>query len=432
MGFRGAWGGAGEAGGAEPALSASRLADSDDEEEERPSRKRRQVERATEDGEEEDMIESVENLEDLKGHSVREWVSMAGPRLEIHHRFKNFLRTHVDGRGHNVFKERISDMCKGEPALRPACWGRMRWGPAALRTAALGRWGPGPLGVDALGAWGGARALPAGRAPPAQPACPAPPPREPREPGGELRGPGGPGARAGLLPARGARRAAADFRRGGPGGGAGHVPQVRPHRQPHPRAHLPPAAGGGAALAPVSAPFPTMLGLQGGPSDAALTPRPRRQLHLNQLIRTSGVVTSCTGVLPQLSMVKYNCNKCGFVLGPFCQSQNQEVKPGSCPECQSAGPFEVNMEEVSASQTSRWSRCFHLKHQRLLLSSKWDDLENCPCSPRALPTASGGLVLTPWDLSGLSQGHDCPVGRLCCAVCGRPYLKALGLKRLDT
>lgn len=71
-----------------------------------------------------------------------------------------------------------------------------------------------------------------------------------------------------------------------------------------------------------------------------------RQLHLNQLIRTSGVVSSCTGVLPQLSMVKYNCNKCNFVLGPFFQSQNQEVKPGSCPECQSQGPFEINMEEV--------------------------------------------------------------------------------------
>lgn len=71
-----------------------------------------------------------------------------------------------------------------------------------------------------------------------------------------------------------------------------------------------------------------------------------RQLHLNQLIRTSGVVTSCTGVLPQLSMVKYNCSKCSFILGPFFQSQNQEVKPGSCPECQSLGPFEINMEEV--------------------------------------------------------------------------------------
>ena len=82
VGSQGAWGGeAGAGGAAEPTLSASWLADSDDEGEERPSRKRRQVERATEAGEEdEDMIESVENLEDLKGHSVREWVSMAGPR----------------------------------------------------------------------------------------------------------------------------------------------------------------------------------------------------------------------------------------------------------------------------------------------------------------------------------------------------------------
>ena len=143
-------------GGAEQALSAFGLTDSDDEEEERPSRKRRQVERATEDGEEEDMIESVENLEDLKGHSVREWVSMAGPRLEIHHRFKNFLRTHVDGRGHNVFKERISDMCKGKPALRTD--GRMD-----------GRAGDGA----------GVRALPAERSPPplllSLPAPPRPP-----------------------------------------------------------------------------------------------------------------------------------------------------------------------------------------------------------------------------------------------------------------
>ncbi len=77
-----------------------------------------------------------------------------------------------------------------------------------------------------------------------------------------------------------------------------------------------------------------------------------RQLHLNQLIRTSGVVTSCTGVLPQLGMVKYNCNKCNFILGPFFQSQNQEVKPGSCPECQSLGPFDINMEQVREENIS--------------------------------------------------------------------------------
>lgn len=66
-----------------------------------------------------------------------------------------------------------------------------------------------------------------------------------------------------------------------------------------------------------------------------------RKLHLNQLVRTVGVITATTGVLPQLSVVKYDCNRCGYVLGPFVQSQNSEVKPGSCPECQSAGPFMV-------------------------------------------------------------------------------------------
>jgi DNA replication licensing factor MCM2 len=74
--------------------------------------------------------------------------------------------------------------------------------------------------------------------------------------------------------------------------------------------------------------------------------RSLRQLHLNQLIRTSGVVTSSTGVLPQLSLIKYDCDKCSYVLGPFVQSQNQETKPGVCPECQSRGPFSINMEET--------------------------------------------------------------------------------------
>ncbi|KAG8516967.1 DNA replication licensing factor MCM2 [Galemys pyrenaicus] len=232
------------------------LYDSDEEDEERPSRKRRQVERATEDGEEdEEMIESIENLEDLKGHSVREWVSMAGPRLEIHHRFKNFLRTHVDSHGHNVFKERISDMCKENRESLV-----VNYEDLAAREHVLAYFLP--------------------------------------------------EAPAELL-------------------------QIFDE----------------AALEVVLAMYPkydriaSHIHVRISHLPLVEELRSLRQLHLNQLIRTSGVVTSCTGVLPQLSMVKYNCNKCSFVLGPFCQSQNQEVKPGSCPECQSAGPFEVNMEE---------------------------------------------------------------------------------------
>ncbi|XP_066256670.1 DNA replication licensing factor Mcm2 [Euwallacea similis] len=71
-----------------------------------------------------------------------------------------------------------------------------------------------------------------------------------------------------------------------------------------------------------------------------------RKLHVNQLVRTLGVVTATTGVLPQLSLIKFDCNKCGFVLGPFTQTQDMEVQPNSCPECQSTGPFSINMEQT--------------------------------------------------------------------------------------
>ena len=74
--------------------------------------------------------------------------------------------------------------------------------------------------------------------------------------------------------------------------------------------------------------------------------RALRQLHLNQLIRTAGVVTSSTSILPQLSLVKYDCQKCGCLIGPFTQNQFQEVRPSICPDCQSNGPFDVNMEET--------------------------------------------------------------------------------------
>uniref|UniRef100_A0A915PJC1 DNA replication licensing factor MCM2 n=1 Tax=Setaria digitata TaxID=48799 RepID=A0A915PJC1_9BILA len=71
-----------------------------------------------------------------------------------------------------------------------------------------------------------------------------------------------------------------------------------------------------------------------------------RQLHLNMLIRTSGVVTVTTGMLPRLSVVKFDCVTCGYLLGPFVQHQDEEVKPTMCPSCQSRGPFELNMENT--------------------------------------------------------------------------------------
>ena len=62
-----------------------------------------------------EVLEVIENLEDLKGHTVREWVSLPAPRLEIKNRFKRFLRTHTGEDGEVcVYKEKIKQMCEGE------------------------------------------------------------------------------------------------------------------------------------------------------------------------------------------------------------------------------------------------------------------------------------------------------------------------------
>ena len=72
-----------------------------------------------------------------------------------------------------------------------------------------------------------------------------------------------------------------------------------------------------------------------------------RQAHLNCLIKISGVVTRRTGVFPQLQEVMYDCGKCGFIVGPiFQQKGGEEIRPGSCPECQSKGPWKINTEKT--------------------------------------------------------------------------------------
>jgi DNA replication licensing factor MCM2 len=68
---------------------------------------------------------------------------------------------------------------------------------------------------------------------------------------------------------------------------------------------------------------------------------------LNGLVKVEGVVTKRTAVFPQLKLVKYVCVKCGTKLGPYTQqSDREEVGPGTCPECQSKGPFNLNMQET--------------------------------------------------------------------------------------
>uniref|UniRef100_T1J3P5 DNA replication licensing factor MCM2 n=1 Tax=Strigamia maritima TaxID=126957 RepID=T1J3P5_STRMM len=230
----------------------------DDSDDERPARKRRLAERAAEGlpAVDEEMIESVDNLEDMKGHTVREWVSLIGPRTEIFNRFKNFLRSFVDAKGHNVYRDKIRQMCEDNKQNFEVNYNYLAQEQHVL---------------------------------------------------------------AYFLPEAPAEmlkifdEAAKDV-----------VLSMFPQYER------------------ITKEIHVCI------SDLPLLEEIRslRQLHLNQLIRTCGVVTSTTPILPQLSIIKFNCNKCNYVLGPFVQSQNQEVRPGSCPECQSTGPFDLNMEET--------------------------------------------------------------------------------------
>lgn len=81
--------------------------------------------------------------------------------------------------------------------------------------------------------------------------------------------------------------------------------------------------------------------------------RDLRQLHLNSFVQVSGVVTRRTSIFPQLQLVRFDCLKCGFTTSPIAQNVNNGggsnkkssdnlIKPQSCPDCGSAGPFKLN------------------------------------------------------------------------------------------
>ncbi|XRB03866.1 DNA replication licensing factor MCM8 subunit [Pycnococcus provasolii] len=72
-----------------------------------------------------------------------------------------------------------------------------------------------------------------------------------------------------------------------------------------------------------------------------------RQVHLNVLVKTSGVVTRRTNVLPQVHTAYFTCMKCQRVNGPFHQDTDHEIAPSACIACQSRGPFELNAAKTT-------------------------------------------------------------------------------------
>lgn len=71
-----------------------------------------------------------------------------------------------------------------------------------------------------------------------------------------------------------------------------------------------------------------------------------RLTHLNALVKVTGVVTRRSGVFPQLRYAKYDCARCGFIMGPYYQDVNTVIRVPSCTNCLSKGPFTINSQET--------------------------------------------------------------------------------------
>ncbi|OAF71509.1 hypothetical protein A3Q56_00669 [Intoshia linei] len=202
------------------------------------------------------QIESIDNLEDLKGHSVSDWVSMIGPRTEIFNRFKNFLRTYKSENGNYFYREIIRKMVETNSKSLVVDYTYL-----ASQEQVLAYFLP-EAPTQMLKIF--------------------------NESAQEV------------------------------------IFNIYPRY-----VEITPDINVRISELPLIEDL-----------------RSLRHLHLNQLVRTSGVVSSCTGILPQLAMVRYTCLLCRYVIGPFAQHYDKEIKPDKCPECHSSSRFEINMEET--------------------------------------------------------------------------------------
>jgi DNA replication licensing factor MCM2 len=79
--------------------------------------------------------------------------------------------------------------------------------------------------------------------------------------------------------------------------------------------------------------------------------------HIGHLIKIKGVVTKRTVVYPLLKVAYFSCTKCGEINGPFYyHGMNSVLNIGSCPMCQSNGPYKKETIE-----------CIYKNYQRITI-----------------------------------------------------------------
>jgi len=79
----------------------------------------------------------------------------------------------------------------------------------------------------------------------------------------------------------------------------------------------------------------------------AINIRDLRCENIGHMIKLKGVVTKRTSVYPKLKTAYFICVKCGEKNGPFhYNSINDQIIIGSCPVCQSNGPYTLDSQET--------------------------------------------------------------------------------------
>lgn len=120
--------------------------------------------------------------------------------------------------------------------------------------------------------------------------------------------------------------------------------------------------------------------------------------HLNKLVCVVGVATKRTKVLNQVNRLHLRCAKCNYPSGPYDVKEGEELKPGSCLECQSKGPFRVDRKTT-----------LYQNYQRLTLQESPSSVEpgKMPRSKEVIVTGDQVDTIRPGDELTLTGVYRC-------------------------
>jgi len=120
--------------------------------------------------------------------------------------------------------------------------------------------------------------------------------------------------------------------------------------------------------------------------------------HLNKLVAVNGVVTKRSVVSNQVKRLYLRCAKCNWPSGPFDVCEEKDLKPGSCIECQSKGPWRVDRQKT-----------LYRNHQKITLQESPSSVEPGKMPRSKEVTLTGDMVDTvrPGDKMDLTAIYQC-------------------------